>query len=151
MACMVCSMITMVTPSRLTRRMIAKHLDELVVAEPGQRLVEQEEPRARRQRARQLHEAELLGGQAPGDRMGLGIGETDTRERRIGVALGLHVGPGAAVGADDHVLEHGHAREGAHHLEGAADAAPADRVRLQADQARSGKTHARRPGARGSR
>ena len=75
MACMVCSMITMVTPSRFTCRMIAQDIFELVVPEAGQRLVEQQQPRARRERARELHQAELLGGQSAGERMGLLVGQ----------------------------------------------------------------------------
>ena len=79
--------------------------------------------------------------------MGLRVGEADALERRIGVALGLGVGRGADIGADDHVLQHGHAREGAHDLKGAADAEPADRMRLQADQVRSRKADAAGIGA----
>ena len=56
-ACIVCSMMTMVTPSRLHAPDDVQHVDKLVMPEAGQRLVEQGKPRARRQRAGKLHEA----------------------------------------------------------------------------------------------
>src|ERR1700756_3067117 len=42
-------------------------------------------------------------------------------------------------GADSDVFENGHPREGAHDLKGATDAAPADLVRPQPDEALAGK------------
>ena len=142
MACMVCSMITMVTPSSVDPPDDRQHVGELVVAEPGERFVEQQQARTRRERARELHQTELLRGQPAGEGVGLGVGEADAFECRIGVALGLRVGRGGRIGADDDVFQHGHARESAHDLERAADAEPADRVRLQSDQVRSGKADA---------
>lgn len=65
---------------------------ELVMSEAGERLVEQQQFGARRERARKLHQAELLGGQCTGERMGLLVGQSDALERLVGERLSLVIG-----------------------------------------------------------
>ena len=74
--------------------------------------------------------------------MGLLVGHSDALERLVGERLGLVIGLGADERADHDVLEHGHARKRAHDLEGAADAACANLVRLQTADLCAGETHA---------
>ena len=150
-ACIVCSMMTIVTPSRFTWRMMASDVLERIVPEPRQGLVEQQEPRPRRERPRELHQAELLGRQPACDRVRLLVREPDARQRRERERFRFRVGRRADVRAGDHVLEHRHARERAHHLERAADALPADLVRLQADEPGAFEPDAARRRARGTR
>ncbi len=103
---------------------------EIVVTEPGQRLVEQHQPRMRRQGASQLHQAKFARREAAGDRLGPGA-EPDPVERgQRHVARGGIV-TRADIGADDDVFEDAHPGKGAHHLKRAADAAAADMARAQ--------------------
>src|SRR5204862_301469 len=52
---------------------------------------------------------------------------------------GGRVGGGADEGADDDIFQNAHARERAHHLKGAADAAPADLAWPEAGDYRAGE------------
>ena len=66
-------------------------------------------------------------------------------------SLGGRVVGRADKGADDDIFEHGHAREGAHDLKGAADAAPAHLARPQPDERLAGKADRAAIAARESR
>ena len=61
MACIVWSMMTTVVPSLRERADHSDHLLDFLPPEPGQGLVQQQQLRARRQRARQLHQPQLAG------------------------------------------------------------------------------------------
>ena len=60
---MVCSMMQIVMPSLAQPRQHVQHVVAFLAAEPGQRLVEQQQARMAGQRAGQLHQAELLVGE----------------------------------------------------------------------------------------
>ncbi len=97
------------------------HGVDLGRAQARHHLVEQQDLRPRRQRARRLELLALGQGEAIGDGAGL-AGEAEPVED-----LQRGLPHGAAVGArleraDHHVLEHGQGAERLHHLEGAADA-----------------------------
>jgi hypothetical protein len=73
--------------------------------------------------------------------MRLRVRHADAAQRVERKLFGLRVGFGADEGADHDVLQHGHARERAHHLPGPPDAARADRVRLEPADRAAGETH----------
>ena len=73
-------MMTMVMPSCASSADDADHLLGLVVAEAGQRLVEQQDARLPGERARQLHQAQLARRQLAGQAMGV-VGQADPRDR----------------------------------------------------------------------
>ena len=96
-------------------------LVDLAVAEAARRLVEQQQPRPRAQRARQLDALERAVGQADGGPVG-DVGELEARERVVGLLAQLALGAArrraarargderAAAGvvrAEHHVLAHG--------------------------------------------
>src|SRR5437667_7218850 len=112
--------------------------------QPGRRLVEHEQARPRRQRARDLQHALLPVRQRAGALAGTRL-QPDEREQR---ARFLAEAPGIAVNeifpqrhvlmdveAGEHVLEQRELLEEADLLEGASDAEPHAAVRRQADQA----------------
>src|SRR6516162_7787897 len=111
---------------------------EIVVAEPGEGLVEQDQSRLRRQCAGELHQPQLAAGQPAGERICAGA-EPDPVEGcgRDTPCSGI-VGS-TDKGADRDIFENGHPRERAHDLKGAADALPADLIRPQPDEAFAGK------------
>ena len=122
---------------------LAHHREQVLrlrLSEAGQRLVEQEELRPRRQRPRQLHEPELDIGQPARDRLGVAR-EADPLQGRPRQLQRLAVTGGRHVGADDHVVEHAHAREGADHLERPSDAEPADCARLESHEIVAREAH----------
>ena len=120
-----------------------EHLFRLGLAEAGERLVEQQQARLPGERARELHQAQLLAGElarhALRDR-----GQADALDRLAGEPARLGVGRRAHVGADHHVVRHRHAHERTHDLEGAAHAELADLVRLQAEDAAPIEQHVAR-------
>src|SRR6516165_6954457 len=107
---------------------------EIVVAEPGEGLVEQDQSRLRRQRASQLHQPQLAVGQPAGQRIRAATEPDPVESRRRHMPCRSIVG-GTDKGAHRDVFEDGHPREGAHDLKSAADAAPADLVRPQPHEA----------------
>jgi hypothetical protein len=108
----------------------AENPAEIVVAEAGECLVEQHQARMRHERARQFHQAQFPRRQPPGDLFRL-VDEPDPVERRQRHLTGDSIGRSADKSADDDVFEDAHARERAHNLKGAPDAAPAYLVRAQ--------------------
>ena len=127
----------------------ADDLDQLRDFRVGQaagHLVEQQQLRPRRERAGEfqplaLQQAEPFGGQV---RLAGHVGPLE------GLA-GRHVAgpapqPGALLGGDQHVLEHGHVSEGPRHLIGAADAEPAPGRRVQLGDLSPGEGDASSPG-----
>ena len=113
MACMVCSMMTMVMPSCASRRIDGDHLLGFAVAEARQRLVEQQDARLAGERAGQLHQPQLACVVSSPARRSAILGQADAgdrfgREPRVASASGR----GAHVGADHDVVGHRHARNG---------------------------------------
>ena len=107
-------------------RQAAHHVDQLrrvVRAQPGERLVQQQQRRVAGQRARQFHQPQLTRGE---------VGRQDARMRlqpgghhRVPRRLpGIGVATVPREGAHDHILQHRQARKGTHHLERPADAKP---------------------------
>src|SRR5215471_14070009 len=110
--------------------------------EAGCGLIQQQQPGASTQRARQLHHLAHAVGQ-PGDALLAVVGKiekVDDLFHRLAMAqlLAAHtageqhlvedIWPSAAVAADQQVLQHGSVLEEFDVLEGAGDAAPGDRV-----------------------
>src|SRR6516164_760741 len=111
---------------------------EIIVAEPGKRFVEQDQSRLRRERAGELHQPQFAICQPAGQCIGAGA-EPDPVERGR-----RHTPRGAIVSsthksADSNVFEHGHPRERAHDLKGAADAEAAYPVWPQPHEIIAGK------------
>src|SRR5215470_2090743 len=94
---------------------------EIVVAEPRQGLVEQDQSRLRCQRAGELHQPQLAVCQPAGERTGPSA-EPDPIEGHLRHAPRSRIVSRTDKGADSNVFENGHPREGAHDLKGAADA-----------------------------
>src|SRR6516225_1673325 len=111
---------------------------EIVMAEPGEGLVEQDQSRLRRQRAGELHQPELPVCQPAGQRVGAGAEPVSVESRRRHIPRRGVVGS-ADKGAGRDVFENGHPREGAHDLKGAADALAADLIRPEPHEAFAGK------------
>ena len=102
---------------------------ELRRIEPGGELVDQQEPRPRRQRAREVEHLLLRAIELGGGLIGEG-GEIERSEQRVDAARRI---AGAAVGQRDRdVLAHGEGEEGPRHLEGAIDTGMHQPVRGQA-------------------
>ena len=114
----------------------------------GRRLVEREQLRLGRERARDLEPALVAVGEMLGERVGA-LRDADVLEQlvaRFSIAFSSarvfasredraeHVGVRAHVAADHHVLERRQVREQADVLERARDAARGDLVRLQAGE-----------------
>src|SRR5262245_57264691 len=116
-----------------------QHVFKSIVPKPGQRLVEQQHTRARRECAGKLHEPQLLCGKSAGDRVRLLVGQPDTIERGHRKALGFNIASRADEGTDDDVFQHSHARERTYNLKRSADALPADIVRLESCERCAGK------------
>src|SRR6516164_8396288 len=113
---------------------------EILVAEPGKGLVEQDQSRLRSQSAGELHQPQLAICQPASERIGAGA-EPDPVESGPCHLPGGGIVSRADKGADSNVFEDGHAREGAHHLKGATDAEPAYPVRPQPHEAFAGKAN----------
>ena len=79
-ACIVCSMMTTVMPSRRRRTQHIQHIVAFVAAQPRQRLVQQQQSRRAGQRPRQFHQPKLLVGQLPGGNPGL-VSQPDALQR----------------------------------------------------------------------
>jgi glyoxylase-like metal-dependent hydrolase (beta-lactamase superfamily II) len=101
----------------------------LLVREPTGRLVEQQQAGPRRKGPGELDSLQRSVRQ-PGGRMGREVGDADELERINGSSsrFSLTEPRGAGCTADEHVLEHGHAREEGDVLERPSDAAPHDRM-----------------------
>src|SRR3984885_11079486 len=102
---------------------------ERVVSEASERFVEQQQLWARRQRARELHQAQLLGRQAACDGVGLLVRKANPIECLHRQPFGLRIAVRADEGADHDILQHRHARESTNDLKRSPDAEPADFVR----------------------
>ena len=138
--------------SRRSRPISSVERLRLARVHAGRRLVEQEEPGLRRERARDLEPALVAVGQAARQVVFLAA-ETDecqqlARPRRARALPlrrtdgGRNTAPGtrrseAAVLADQHVVEHRHLREEPDRLKGARDAPRDDRVRPKPDDGRA--------------
>src|SRR5580704_10688633 len=118
----------------------AENAVEIVVAEPGEGLVEQDQSRLRRESAGELHQPQLTICQPAGQRIGAGA-EPDPVEGRPRHLPRDGIVSRSDKGADSNVFEDGHPREGAHHLKGAADAEPAYPARPQPHEALPGQAN----------
>ena len=122
-------------------RQLADQRDSLVDLrriEPRHHLVEQQQPRLRRQRPRHFKPA-LVDGREIARRRALArrqADEIDGLARLVARAVGLRV---AQEGAGHHVVEHGHAAERLRNLKGARKPVRADIMRPQADDLRGRK------------
>ena len=122
-------------------------LRDFRVGQAAGHLVEQQQLRPRRERAGEfqplaLQQAEPLGGQV---RL---AGHAGPLERLGGRRVaGPPPQPGALLGGDQHVLEHGHVRKRPRYLVGAADAEPAPGRRVQPGDRAPGEGDV--PGPRG--
>ena len=121
-ACTTCSIQMIETPLARTRLMRSTSADAFVLGEPAGDLVEQQEPRAGRKRARQLEPLAVEQREPAGGAVGF-VGKAalrqDVHAARVDVALALAAAEGRG---DDEVLEHGHAAERLRDLERARDA-----------------------------
>ena len=117
-----------------------QNIIEVVVCEPGERLVEQHQPGMRDQGACQLHQPQFPGGQAAGDSARLRAQPDPVERGQRHLARGRIIG-GADESTDDDVFEHRHARKGAHDLKGASDPAAADLVGPQAGDRLAGEAY----------
>ena len=115
-----------------------QHVLDRAGAEPGQRLVHQQQTRLPRKRASELHQPEIKRAEPRRPVAGAGA-EADARQGHLGCGGGARLIRRRDIGADQHVLQHGHALKGAHHLEGAADAEAADAVGLEAPEIAAGE------------
>ena len=107
------------------------HAADLGLVEPGHHLVEQDELRLERERARDLQAAPLAQRQLAGADVGA-VRQADLSQHRV--ARGRAASCSGAVvqeGADHHVLERGQRDQRLGDLEGAADAALRALVRRQ--------------------
>ena len=127
-------MTTIVTPSTARRADHRQQLLDLAAAEPGERLVHQQEARPPGERAGQLHQPQFLGGEAGGESPRRAAARPTRVERGLGGGECRAVRALDGIGADHRVLQYRHARERPHHLKRAADPEPADPVRLEADE-----------------
>ena len=117
------------------RRMNVGELVDLLVVQAARRLVEQQQPRLRDERARELDALERPEREARG-RTARDVGDPDVLERlvRAGAHAALALEARHRVGADEDVLEHGHRREELDVLERAGDAEPHDAARRRVQQ-----------------
>ena len=113
----------------------AAEICDLLVVEASCRLVQQQQLRVRDERAGELHALQRPEGE-PRDRPLCDRPEADVVDHleRLGVDV-----PAARVGADEHVVQHGHRPEQLDVLEGASDPAPDDPVHGRLQQALTGE------------
>ena len=124
-ACIVCSMMTTVMPSRRRRTSTSStssHSSRPSPASVSSSSSNRGEPG---QRPRKLHQPKLLVGQPLGGDTGL-IGQSDTLQCLRGRGDRSVIREAGAVRSDDDIVQQRQAGEAANHLEGAADAQPAD-------------------------
>jgi hypothetical protein len=112
----------------------AHHLDQLHdlrVGEAAGDLVQQQQPRPRRQRAGQLQALALQQAELAGEPVRLAPQAGPVEHRGGQGEAPLAARASALLGGDQHVLEHGHVLERPRHLPGPADAEPAADRRVQ--------------------
>ncbi len=130
-ACITCSIISTVTPSSRMARTIGHDVADLGRVEAGQHLIEQQQLRARGERARDLQPLAPGDGQRRGRLVEL-IREPDP-QRNLLRRLQRRCAPGLAQeGTDGDVLAHRQPGEGLHDLEGPREAHPRQVVRAPA-------------------
>ena len=121
----------MIPSSRCRLRRTADQLVDLGRPQPRHHLVEQQQRRARRERARHLQPPAIGERQVRGEERRL-AGEAQALENGQGARAGAGDGAFAVQRAHDRVVEHREPRERLDELEGAADAGRAHPVRRQA-------------------